>query len=282
MISHFDFQHEACLGIIEPCLASWYKLGPMFKRNKLKAPIQNLESQAYTGTQELLDSEAGLIGYSTEIVWKFFSKMELQKRIIEKNGNLLEFGAGTGFLAEIFQTRFGIKPDCIELDPSLVKKIRKRGLKCFQFLNEVPQKYQAIYSSNVLEHVENDSAILKEFFDTLIPGGVLGIYVPAHPFLYSAMDLEIGHVRRYTRSELSEKVQNAGFKIESVFYDDFFGFFASIALKTIGYKNKASLGSKKSLVIYDKLIYPSSKIMDDLGFRYLVGKNLLLIAVKPA
>ena len=253
----------------------------MFKRNKPIAPIQNLESQAYTGTQELLDSEAGLIGYSTEIVRKFFFKMGLQKRIIEKKGNLLEFGAGTGFLAEIFQSRFQIKPDCIELDPKLIRVISQKDFQCYQFLNQISQKYEAIYTSNVLEHIENDAALLKELFESLTPGGVLGIYVPAHPILYSMMDKEIGHIRRYTRSELKSKVEVAGFFIQSLTYDEFIGFFASIVVKTIGYKNKAGLGSKRSLELYDKLIYPLSKVLDQLGLRYVIGKNLLLIAVKP-
>jgi len=254
----------------------------MSKKNQQRAPIQNVESQAYTGTQELLDSEAGLIGYSTEIVGKFFSKMELQKRIIEDKGNLLEFGAGTGFLAEIFQTQFHTKPDCVELDPQLTKVISQKNFQCYQFLNQTPQKYAAIYTSNVLEHIENDTAILKELFDSLIPGGAIGIYVPAHPILYSMMDKEIGHIRRYKRSELKSKVEEAGFIIQSLTYDEFIGFFASIVLKTFGYKNKAGLGSKRSLIIYDKFIYPLSKVLDQFGLRYLIGKNLLLIAVKPA
>jgi hypothetical protein len=253
----------------------------MAKKKKPMARIQNSESRAYTGTQELLDSEAGLIGYSTEIVRKLFSKMGLQKRIIEKNGDLLEFGAGTGFLAEIFQSRFQIKPDCVELDPKLAKVILQKDFRCYQFLNETPQKYAAIYTSNVLEHIENDSAILKELFDSIMPGGIIGIYVPAHPILYSIMDKEIGHVRRYTRSELKEKVNVAGFSIQSITYDEFLGFFASVVVKIVGYKNRANLGSKNSLVFYDRIIYPISRVFDLLGFRYIVGKNLILIATKP-
>jgi SAM-dependent methyltransferase len=253
----------------------------MLKKARRLAKFQNSESQAYTGTQQLLDSEAGLIGYSSEIVRKLFKKMELQNRIIEESGTLLEFGAGTGFIAEIFHTSFNVKPDCVELDPNLVKHIRNKGFRCFQFLSEAPQDYAAIYTSNVLEHIENDSAALKELFDSLIPGGIIGIYVPAHPILYSTMDEDIGHVRRYTRSDLKEKVLDAGFSIQSITYDEFIGFFASAAVKIIGYKNKASLGSKRSLVFYDKFIYPLSKILDQLGFRYLIGKNLIVIAEKP-
>ena len=153
-------------------------------------------------------------------------------------------------------------------------------MRCFQFLSEVPQKYTAIYTSNVLEHIENDSAALKELFESLIPGGIIGIYVPAHPILYSTMDKEIGHVRRYTRSELREKVLDAGFLIQSISYDDFIGFFASAFVKIVGYKNKANLGSEKSLLFYDKYIYPISRVLDLLGFRLILGKNLLLIATK--
>ena len=246
-----------------------------------RAKVQNSESQAYTGTQQLLDSEGGLIGYSSEIVRKLFTKMELRNRIIAESGTLLEFGAGTGFLAELFQMNFKIKPDCVELDPNLVKHIRDKDFRCFQFLSETPQDYAAIYTSNVLEHIENDSVVLKELFDSLMPGGVIGIYVPAHPILYSTMDEEIGHVRRYTRSELREKVLHAGFAIQTITYDEFIGFFASAAVKIIGYRNRVNLGSKRSLVLYDKFIYPLSKFLDQLGFRYLIGKNLILIAEKP-
>jgi hypothetical protein len=94
------------------------------------------------------------------------------------------------------------------------------------------------------------------------------------------MDKEIGHVRRYTRSELRNKVQDAGFTIESLTYDEFLGFFASIFVKIVGYKNGANLGSKNSLIFYDKVIYPMSKVLDFLGFRFILGKNLLLIATK--
>ena len=252
----------------------------MLNKPRRLAKIQNSESQAYTGTQQLLDSEAGLIGYSSEIVRKLFTKMELRNRIIGDSGTLLEFGAGTGFLAEIFYRNFKIKPDCVELDPNLVKKIRDKDFRCFQFLNETPQDYAAIYTSNVLEHIENDSGALKDLFDSLIPGGIIGIYVPAHPILYSTMDRDIGHVRRYTRSELRNKVNEAGFTIQSLTYDDFIGFFASIFVKIVGYKNGANLGSKKSLLFYDKVIYPISRVLDLLGCRYIFGKNLILVATK--
>ncbi|SVC30839.1 uncharacterized protein METZ01_LOCUS283693 [marine metagenome] len=40
------------------------------------------------------------------------------------------------------------------------------------------------------------------------------------------------------------------------------------------------LGNKGSLLIYDKYIYPISMVLDNLGFRYFFGKNILVAARK--
>jgi SAM-dependent methyltransferase len=240
-----------------------------------------ISSNVYSGTQELLDTEAGLKRYSTGIVQNLFTKMGLKQRNLRGELRVLEFGAGVGYLAEIFRNQFQLEIDCVEIDPQLASLIREKNFKCFQFLGDCSHKYGAIYTSNVLEHIEKDVDTLVELYDTLKPGGVIGIYVPAHPFLYSSMDLEVGHVRRYKRKELKRKVQEAGFKIESLTYDEFLGFFASAIVKGIGYKNKANLGSQKSLIFYDKVVYPVSSVLDLLGCRYIVGKNLILIATKP-
>ena len=245
-------------------------------RREFQKQSQSITNPAYSGMSELLATENSLVNYSKSIVRKLHRKMNLTT-----SSKICEFGAGTGFLADIFRSEFQIEPDCIELDPKLILLIKSKKLKCFQTLVESPQNYDGIYSSNVLEHIEEDSKTLKQLFDALKPGGVIGIYVPAHPMLYSTMDEQIGHVRRYTKRELKDKVLEAGFSIQSLTYDEFLGFFASAFVKLVGYKETANLGSKKSLAFYDRFVFPISQALDFLGFRYLLGKNLILIAVKP-
>jgi hypothetical protein len=40
------------------------------------------------------------------------------------------------------------------------------------------------------------------------------------------------------------------------------------------------LGGKTSLLLYDKLIYPVSEVLDALGLRYFFGKNILVAVRK--
>lgn len=249
------------------------------RRKREPRYVQNNEHIEYSGRQELKATEEGLIGYSTDIVFSLAKKMNIDKGR-ESIPSILEFGAGSGFLADIWRKELGLTPDCCEIDPILISDIRARGLVCFTDVKNLPKKYEYIYTSNVLEHIEDDVSALRDLNEALAPSGVLGIYVPALPLLFSGMDVAVGHVRRYRRNELIAKVKQAGFRVEVCHYADFIGFFASIALKVIGFKGRTNLGSTGSLKFYDSWIFPLSRLLDVIGFRYLVGKNLILIAHK--
>ena len=249
----------------------------MAERIKRGAKLQNAQNANYSGAQELADSENGLIQYSSEIVKKL---MKFSAVALGSSKKVLEFGAGNGFLANIWKDGQGHAPDCVEIDPTLIEMIRKRDMKCYPSLNECPGEYDVIYTSNVLEHIEDDLEALKSLCDKLIPNGILAIYVPAFPALFSDMDRSVGHFRRYRRKELIEKVKMSGFQVEKCIYDDFLGFFASITVKILGYKSSTKLGSLKTLQFYDSFIYPISRQLDALFTRKLLGKNLLLIARK--
>lgn len=249
------------------------------KRKKEPRYVQSNENVEYSGHQELKATEEGLIGYSTDIVLSLAKKMNFHKSADHKI-SILEFGAGSGFLADIWRKELNITPDCCEIDPILISEIRARGLLCFTDIKNLPKKYEFIYTSNVLEHIEDDEKALREIRAALAPAGIIGIYVPAFPLLFSGLDVAVGHVRRYRRKELITKVQQAGFQVEVCHYADFIGFFASIALKIVGFKGRTNLGSTASLRFYDSWIYPLSRFLDAIGFKNLIGKNLILVAHK--
>ena len=194
---------------------------------------------------------------------------------------VVDFGAGTGTLAEIFRSEYGVTPICVELAPSLRKILENRKFSTLTSIDELKGNATFIYTSNVLEHIENDEAAIQKLFQKLESEGRIAIYVPALPIIFSDLDTTVGHFRRYTKKELVRKVEASGFQITKCTYVDSLGVLASLLIKVIGFKNNAGLGSEKSLLIYDRLVFPISKILDFLGFKFLIGKNLLLLASKP-
>lgn len=67
---------------------------------------------------------------------------------------------------------------------------------------------------DVLEHIKDDAAAVKEAFRVLKPTGSIIITVPAYRILWGRHDEIYGHYRRYTLRELRQKLETAGFKIK--------------------------------------------------------------------
>ncbi len=87
--------------------------------------------------------------------------------------------------------------------------------------------WNAILSVNVLEHIAADENELQSYQRLLQPtGGSLCLFVPARPEIYAPIDKDFGHFRRYKRSGLRKKLENAGFTIERIRYYNFVGYFA--------------------------------------------------------
>jgi SAM-dependent methyltransferase len=66
---------------------------------------------------------------------------------------------------------------------------------------------------NVLEHIEDDGAALRNLSRIIKPGGILVLEVPAGPHLYDFYDEHLKHFRRYRMAELRDAVQAAGLEI---------------------------------------------------------------------
>jgi glycosyltransferase involved in cell wall biosynthesis len=80
---------------------------------------------------------------------------------------------------------------------------------------EIEGQADSAVAFNVVEHIEDDLRALITIRQTLRPGGRLLLVVPAHPFAYGALDEELEHFRRYTRSGLENLLREAGYEIES-------------------------------------------------------------------
>ncbi len=193
-------------------------------------------------------------------------------------GRVMDFGAGTGTFA-LPLTEAGAAVVCIEPDPGLCDGLSAAGLTAHANLEAIPPgSVDCVYSLNVLEHIEDDRATLAMLNDRIRPGGKVVIYVPAFNLLYSEMDRLVGHHRRYRRKELVAKMKDAGFEITEARYIDCLGFLSALVYRLIG--NDQGVISPGAVRIYDRFLFPVSRILDRLVFGSF-GKNLLVVGTRP-
>lgn len=252
----------------------------MVSEKKNMTKVQTESQVEYSGFEELLNIEENLPRYNLGIVRKIAIGLGL-KSTESKNNQIVDFGAGSGTLAEIWRKLYKIEPICIEIDPSLIHILKSKNFQTLSSIQRLNWKASYVYSSNVLEHIEDDVGALKKIREKMEPGGKLAVYVPALPFLFSDLDRAVGHFRRYKRNELISKVELAGFQVSECYYNDSLGVLATISMKILGYKRMNGLGSKRWLLVYDTYIYPVSRILDRFLCKYWVGKNLIIFASNP-
>ncbi len=201
----------------------------------------------------------------------------------------IEIGIGNGNVATEF-VRHGVTMQGADLFYSSLQFCRKRlqsplyqaDLLKLPFKN----KFDFVGIYDIIEHIEDDRLSLKNLYESLKPGGLLNITVPACKFLWSAFD-DIQHVRRYTLRELYEKASEAGFKVRRISYFMFFLFpVVYLVRKTQKYPKDTKLekvNEVKIIPFVNELflyIFRLEKFFIR-RFNFPIGSSLILVAEKP-
>jgi SAM-dependent methyltransferase len=153
----------------------------------------------------------------------FRSRNELLKwaarRYFPTARSIHEIGCGTGFVLSGLRD---VYPDA-ELSGSEIlvsglvhARRRMPGMRFMQMdARRIPFRsaFDLIGAFDVLEHIDDDSQVLREIHSALRPRGGLLITVPQHTWLWSGQDDLARHQRRYSRHELIDKLERAGFDI---------------------------------------------------------------------
>jgi SAM-dependent methyltransferase len=137
------------------------------------------------------------------------------------------------------------------------------------------ERFDSIVYVNVLEHVEDDDAELQRVHTALRRGGHVLIFVPALMWLYSRLDRQVGHFRRYHTGPLQELVARCGLSVIKARYFDLAGVLPWYVNFVLLRNEIGAVG----VALYDKAVVPVSRVLENLVSPPL-GKNLLLVARK--
>jgi SAM-dependent methyltransferase len=174
-----------------------------------------------------------------DLHWWFASRTRALNAVMEPlllqtpNCRLLDVGCGAGNMIHHL-SHYG-KVKGLEIDERPVKVARERGydVDLFDVTDPMPfddNSFDAVTALDVIEHNEDDMAILTDTYRILKPGGYIIITVPAFMWLWSHNDDINAHVRRYTARKIKQKLSQTGFKVKRVTYNNFFVFPMAAAL----------------------------------------------------
>jgi len=140
---------------------------------------------------------------------------------------VLEIGAGIGNLTKQFIPRK--RYAATDIDERALHYMKSfalgRPFMEIRRLNaDLPEDFKGLEESfdtvlivNVLEHVADEQATLKNIYGTLEKGGKIVVLVPQFPALYGSFDEVLEHRERYTEKKLRSGLTQAGFELEKVF-----------------------------------------------------------------
>lgn len=165
--------------------------------------------------------------------WWFVGRRRLALRLLRRTlasnarPRVLDLGCGTGrVMSELSEWA---QPVGLDMSGLALRFSASRGLAPLvkgsgTALPFAAERFDAIVSLDVYEHIEDHRRAFAESLRVLAPGGTLVLSVPAHRFLWGPHDVALMHFRRYTRTELKALLEAQGFEVQRIGYSVFFLF----------------------------------------------------------
>jgi SAM-dependent methyltransferase len=183
--------------------------------------------------------------------WWFQGKRLVLESLLARaggaRGRLLDVGCGTGGVLAALAARATV----VGLDYSdlALRYCRSKGLASVVRGSAVALPFAAgtfdlCVMMDVLEHLDEEGALLADTRRVLRPGGAALISVPAFQALWSPHDEAFEHRRRYRRGALEARVREAGLVVEWSSYTNFFVFPVVLAWRTLRRRMRLAPGMR--------------------------------------
>lgn len=130
----------------------------------------------------------------------------------------LEVGCGTGYLLRelVRDCDFEVTGSEVYLRGLIYAKDKLPGVELIQVdARRIPfrEEFDVIGAFDVIEHIDDDEAVIASVCHALKSGGYFVVTVPQYQFLWSPLDDLVKHKRRYERREMLTKLRKSGFEV---------------------------------------------------------------------
>ena len=136
---------------------------------------------------------------------------------------ILDVGCGTGANLEML-SQFG-EAEGVDVSDEALEFCRRKGLNVKKGLAETlphgDETFDIATALDVVEHLDDDVAGLREMHRVTKKGGYSLVFVPAFMWLWGVQDDVSNHRIRYTKRQIVERVEEAGFTVERATYANF-------------------------------------------------------------
>ena len=145
----------------------------------------------------------------------------LSKFGIEPPARVLDAGCGWGTTLKALERR-GYRTAGLDVSLAALERLDRPDRSLFradlagESLDGLPGDFEATLALDVIEHMDDDRGALTRLAETLRPGGLLVVSVPALPALFSEFDRVQGHRRRYLPETLRAAFEGTGLELEFV------------------------------------------------------------------
>ncbi len=135
---------------------------------------------------------------------------------------VLDAGCGWGVTLSALERR-GYRAEGADVSRRALERLDRPGRTLIEAdLTRLPPagagRFDAVLALDVIEHIDDDRAVVAGLGGLLSPGGVLVVSVPALPELYTEFDAIQGHRRRYLPETLGAAFAGSGLDLQQVFW----------------------------------------------------------------
>ena len=200
---------------------------------------------------------------------------------------ILDVGCGTGANLEML-AQFG-QAEGVDVSDDALTFCERKGLKVQKGLAEklpfADETCALTTALDVVEHLDDDVAGLKEMYRVTKSGGYSLIFVPAFMWLWGVQDDISNHRIRYTKRQIVERLEKAGYKIERATFANWTFFAPILAGRTLmilsGIKPESENNVNVSALngVFGKLF--SSERLWLKNFDFPFGVSIVIVARKP-